>query len=176
MAKTNKKNNNKLDFNTIKKANDSVFTTKTLIISVDGKDYEVQIDQVFKTTKIEKMVLNFIQSEDVKEVEKLSDSTRLAFFMYLIIKNFTDLDIPDGLDLAEQLNLINSLIDLGIFEAIMKEISDSEIQKVNDYMNKFNLNLDKVIEEMKNNENVDEFIFNENVIVNEDNLGDTNGK
>jgi len=142
---------NKLDLNTIKNASSKQFTTKTVCIPVDGKDYFVEIDTTFKTTKIEKMVMNFLKSEDVKELEVLDEGSKISYFMFMIIRNFTDLSIPEDLGFAEQLNLISNLIDLGIFEKLIENIPEDEIKKVNEYMVKFNLNLDKIIEEGKEN-------------------------
>ena len=173
--KTNKKGN-KLNLKAIESASKK-FTTKTVIIPVDDVEYEVKIQQVFRTTKIEKMVMDFLKSENVKEIEKLDESVRIAYFMFLIMKEFTDLDIPNNLKFNEQINLINSLIDLGIWEEIFKEIPEEEIAKVNEFMVKFNLNLNKVIEEMNEGKAVG--IDNENVIVSEEetsDAGDGNGE
>jgi len=157
---------NKLDLNTIKNASSKQFTTKTVCIPVDGKDYFVEIDTTFKTTKIEKMVMNFLKSEDVKELEVLDEGSKISYFMFMIIRNFTDLSIPEDLGFAEQLNLISNLIDLGIFEKLIENIPEDEIKKVNEYMVKFNLNLDKIIEEGKENLISEDVV--ENKIVNDE--------
>ncbi len=152
------KRTNKLDLSVIKNASSKQFTTKTVCIPVDGKDYFVEIDTTFKTTKIEKMVMTFLKSEDVKELEKLDESSKISYFMFMIIRNFTSIGIPENLGFAEQLNLINNLIDLGIFEKLAEHISDDEVKKVNEFMQKFNVNLDRVIEEMNNEGESEEVI------------------
>ncbi len=146
-SNTNKQIKSKLNLNVINSANEKQFTTKTVAILVDGKEYEVEISQVFKTTKIEKMVMNFIKSENIKEIEKLEDGVRIGYFMYLIIKNFTNLDIPDNLEFEKEIHLIDSLIDLGIFENILKEIPDEEIKKCNEYLRKLSQNMQQILDE-----------------------------
>lgn len=145
MAKTNKKGN-KLNLKAIESASKK-FTTKTIIIPVEGTDYEVEIDEIFKTTKIEKMVMDFLKSENVKKIEELDESIRIAYFMYLIMKTFTSLDIPNNIKFEEEINLINSLIDLRIWEAIMSEIPEEQITKVNEFMVKFNTNLNEILKD-----------------------------
>jgi len=141
------KKKNKLDFNTIKKTSAKQFTTKEVEILVDGKNYLIVIDQVFRTTKIEKMIMKFVNSESIKQFNNCDESVKLSYYFYLIIKEFSDLEIPDNLKFNEEINLISSLIDLGIFEQIMKEIPKAEIKKVNEFMTKFNINLNKIIDE-----------------------------
>ncbi len=151
-TKTPKLNKSKLNLNVINSANQKQFTTKTVTIPVDGKDYEVIIDQVFKTTKIEKMVMSFLQSDKIKKVNELEDSIRITYVMYLVLKEFTNLDIPNSLKFEEEINLIDNLINLGIFEAIFEHIPDEEIQRVNEYMQKITTNLNKILENDGNNE------------------------
>ena len=154
------KKKNKLDFNTIKKTSAKQFTTKKIEILVDDKNYSIAIDQVFRTTKIEKMIMKFVNSENINHFSACDESVKLSYYFYLIIKEFTDLEIPDDLKFNEEINLISSLIDLDIFEQIMKEVPKTEIKKVNDFMAKFNVNLNKII--------------NEDDMVDEDLIGDIN--
>jgi len=163
--KTNRVNKSKLNLNVINSAN-SKFTTKTILVPVDGVDYEVKIDQIFRTSKIEKMVMDFLNTENItKNLDTLDETVKLSFLMYLIIKNFTNLDIPNNLKFEEEVNLISSLIDLGIFEVIISQIPESEITKVNEFMQKFNMNLNKVMEEENVNINISDDEVNENAIV-----------
>jgi len=142
-----KSNKSELNLNVINQANDKQFIIKAVIIPVNGKDYEVEVSQVFRTTKIEKMINGLIKSDNLKQFGDLDESVKLSYYMFLIIREFTNLDIPNNLKLNEELNLINSLIDLGIFESIMQEIPESEITKINDYLQKFNMNLNKFMED-----------------------------
>jgi hypothetical protein len=156
--------NKKLNLNAIKNASQKQFTTKTITILVDDQEYEVTIDQIFKLTKIEKMVMDFLKSEKVKKLEEVDESVKIAYFMFLILKKFTNVDVPNNLKFEEEINLINSLIDLGIWEEIFKYIPEEQITKVNEFMQKFNLNLNKVIEEMGNEEVIDIVEGNEDII------------
>jgi len=175
--KTNTRKSNKsgLNLNVINSANEKQFTTKTIVIPVDGKDYEVEISQVFRTTKIEKMINSLVKSENLSKFSSFDESIKLSYYMFLIIREFTNLDIPDNLSIEEEINLISNLIDLGIFEAIMKEIPEDQIAKVNDYLQKFNMNLNKVLDEMNEGKDVgdvEDFSFNENIIVSDDEVND----
>jgi len=173
MANTKKSNKkgNKLNLKAIESASKK-FTTKTVIIPVNDVEYEVEIQQVFRTTKIEAMIKKLLNSENLTEFNTFDESVKLSYYFYLIIREFTDLDIPNNLKLNEELNLINSLIDLGIFELIMVEIPESEITKINEFMQKFNMNLNQMLEETKTdevndeNKDIENFAFG-NVVIDE---------
>ncbi|MCK9331180.1 MAG: hypothetical protein M0Q94_14990 [Candidatus Cloacimonetes bacterium] len=151
--KTVKQNKSELNLNIINQANENSFPTKEIEIIVGDKPYLVVIDTVFKTTKIEKMIKSLVKSENIKKFEEFDESVKLSYYMYLLIKTFTNLDIPDKLSFEQEINLISSLIDLGIYEKVMAEFSEDEIKKVNDFLHKFNLNLNDAIKEMnKDNE------------------------
>jgi len=172
---TRKSNKSELNLNVINQANENQFTTKTVIIPVNGKDYEVEIQQVFRTTKIEKMVSSLVKSENLSKFNSFDESVKLGYYFYLIIREFTNLDIPSNLKLEEEINLIDNLINLDIMSKIMDNIPEDEIKKVNDFLHKFNLNLTEVTKEMnesKDNEDIDETKIDE-VIDNEsgDKLG-----
>lgn len=177
MAKTNKIKNNtrksnksELNLNVINQANENLFNTKEIEIIVGDKPYSVKIDQNFRTTKIEKMIKSLVKSENLKQFGEMDESVKLSYYFYLIIKEFSNLDIPDNLSIEEEINLISNLIDLGVFEKIIAEISEDQIMKVNDYLQKFNINLNEELEEINKNKDenkdVENFAFG-NVIVDE---------
>jgi len=166
---TRKSNKSELNLNIINQANDNSFTIKEIEIVVGDKPYSVKIDQNFRTTKIEKMIKSLVKSENLKKFGEFDESIKLSYYMFLIIREFSNLDIPDNLSIEEEINLISNLIDLGIFEKIIAEIPEGEIMKVNDYLQKFNINLNKALEEINEGKNVS--LENENVIINEDELG-----
>jgi hypothetical protein len=148
MAKTT--NKKKLNMKIIENANKNQFTQKTVSVIVDGNEYDIIIDQQFKTTKIEKMVKNYLNSENREKFNELDEGAKIGYIMFLIIREFTDLEIPNNLKFEEEINLINSLIDLGVFEKIAQNIPESEIIKVNEFLQKFNENLNEIIK----NENI----------------------
>lgn len=148
MAKTT--NKKKLNMKIIENANKNQFTQKTVSVIVDGNEYDIIIDQNFKTTKIEKMVKNYLNSKNREKFNELDEGAKIGYLTLLIIREFTDLDIPNNLKFEEEINLINSLIDLGVFEKIAQNIPESEIIKVNEFLQKFNENLNEIIK----NENI----------------------
>jgi len=164
---TRKSNKSELNLNVINQANENLFTSKEIEIIVGDKPYSVKIDQNFRTTKIEKMINSLVKSENLKQFGEMDESIKLSYYMFLMIREFSNLDIPSNLSIEEEINLISSLIDLGIFEKIITEIPEDEIMKVNDYLQKFNLNLNKFMEDEKLGK-IEDFIFNENVIVSDD--------
>lgn len=146
---------NKLNLKTINKAEKHTFTQKTITIPIDGKEYEVKIDTVFRQTKIQEMITKFLTSKNFQDFNVLDDAIKLSYYMFMILKNMTDLEIPEDITLAQEINLINSLIDLGIWEAIFAEISEDEINKVNKYLKKFNENLGELT---KDGKGIDELV------------------
>lgn len=161
MAKTT--NKKKLNMKIIENANKNQFTQKTVSVIVDGNEYDIIIDQQFKTTKIEKMVKNYLNSENREKFNELDEGAKIGYIMFLIIREFTDLDIPNNLKFEEEINLINSLIDLGVFEKIVQNIPESEIVKVNEFLQKFNENLNEIIK----SENIEDKLDGESSDVDE---------
>lgn len=162
---TRKSNKSELNLNVINQANENLFTSKEIEIMVEDKPYSVKIDQNFRTTKIEKMISSLVTSENLKQFGELDESVKLSYYMFLIIREFTNLDIPNNISIEKEIILISNLIDLDIFSAILENIPESEIKKVNDYLKKFNMNLNMMLDENKteneNNDEVDSEVNNE---------------
>lgn len=150
---------NKLNLKAINKLERHTFIQKTITITIDDKEYEVKIDSAFRQTKIKDMIIKFFTSKNFKDFSELEDEgTKVLYYMFLIVKTMTDLEIPDDITLAQELNLINSLIDLGIWDAIFAEIPEGEMKKINDFLQKFNENLNEAVNQgdfIKSIENMD---------------------
>lgn len=180
---TRKSNKSELTLNIINQANEEQFPTKEIEIIVGDKPYSVKIDQNFRVTKIEKMIKNLVNSKNIEEFKKYDQSIQLSYYFYLIIKNFSNLDIPDDLEFEQEINFISSLVDLNIMSTIIENIPEEEIKKINDYLQIVNINLNNELEELKKNkviedvENVEDFTFNENIIESVEIIeGDGDGK
>ena len=126
------KNKHRLNAKLINSAIKKEEIQKTITVQIDGKNYDILVDQKFKTTKISDMVTDGVKK--FKDYEELPPTVQVGFFSYLLIKYFTDLDLSVVKTFKEDIHMMNSLIDLGVFEKIVSEFPEEEISKVNEYM------------------------------------------
>jgi hypothetical protein len=101
--------------------------------------YNIQVDEKFQKTKIQKLVVDY-QLMINKFNETDVDSEFVKKFMFitymLIIKHFTDVDnIPITID--GMVSVCEKLIDLEVLEEIMSSFDIAEIDKVKDELIKF---------------------------------------
>lgn len=153
---------NKLNAGIIKQAYSKEFTKKKLTVLIDNKSYEILIDEKFKTTKLNEMVLEVLKNYE--NYEKLPDNLRLTYIYFIMIKHFTDLDVTTE-TFEEQLALIEALIDLNIFETIIASFAETEINKLVEYMKKFT---ERLVELMKENKSAEDIVSEIESEINED--------
>lgn len=153
---------NKLNAGIIKQAYSKEFTKKKLTVLIDNKSYEILIDEKFKTTKLNEMVLEVLKNYE--NYEKLPDNLRLTYIYFIMIKYFTDLDVTTE-TFEEQLALIEALIDLNIFETIIASFAETEINKLVEYMKKFT---ERLVELMKENKSAEDIVSEIESEINED--------
>lgn len=153
---------NKLNAGIIKQAYSKEFTKKKLTVLIDNKSYEILIDEKFKTTKLNEMVLEVLKNYE--NYEKLPDNLRLTYIYFIMIKYFTDLDVTTE-TFEEQLALIEALIDLNIFETIIASFVETEINKLVEYMKKFT---ERLVELMKENKSAEDIVSEIESEINED--------
>jgi hypothetical protein len=126
------------------------------VITSGGKDYEVLMDEKFKTTKLSKMIFEGIENQ-----KQLTDeNVKISYYLFLMIKYFTDVEIETE-DLAEQLAILNEMIDLGIYEQLTAAIPESEIKRASDFMLKLANKIKVMTEQKKSIEEVKEAIETE---------------
>lgn len=150
MAKTLKSNSN-----SIKKNQSTVNTGKKLtlkelqkidasydevtIIPVNG--YSIGINKKFKNTKIRDLVGDFVTIHaKLKELgveEGEIDFSGIGFI--LIIKHFTDINVPD--DLNGKLEYLEYLINADMLSPIMESFGEGELQKAIKMMNDYTDNV-----------------------------------
>jgi hypothetical protein len=106
-----------------------------------SNEYIVNVDVKFQTTKLNDMVAEFgqkilelkdsgIELEDSKMKEF---SRNLAFI--LILRHFTDLPITHNLSSTELLDVLNKIINIGLFEVVWNEgFEPSQIEWLNSKM------------------------------------------
>lgn len=145
---------NKLNSGAILSQYSKEFTQKSLTLDVGGKNYQVLIDEKFKTSQIQKMIL-----ESLKNMEKLKDvdeATKTSYYMLLMIKYFTDTGIPE--DFEEQIRVLSAMIDIDIFGKIIDAFNESEIKRASEFINKFAERLTEMTKENKSAEEMKELI------------------
>lgn len=153
---------NKLNAGIIKQAYSKEFTKRKLTVLIDNKFYEILVDEKFKTTKLNEMVLEVLKKYE--NYEKLPDNLRLTYIYFIMIKHFTDLDVTTE-TFEEQLALIEALIDLNIFETIIASFAETEINKLVEYMKKFT---ERLVELMKENKSAEDIVSEIESGINED--------
>jgi len=182
-------NNKTLSSSVILKAYSNEFVQKQVTVNINGEDYDVLVDKKFKNTKIDKLIKELLNNfDDYKELDKTVCGLYISF---LTIKHFTSLDVIETNSFAEQISLLNSMIDLDIYNKIISEFEISEIEKINTSMINFASNIDEFMKDEKNvnilksmmennigedvggknvldSENIELEVANENIDVNEE--------
>ena len=138
---------NKLTSSILLQEQSKLFVQKKVIVNINKKDYEVLVDQKFLSTKIQQLIQEGISNLD--NFNGLDDSVRTSYFFYLIIKYFSDIEIAKTNDFETQIRIMNSMINLEIFDKILGEFEESELEKVNEYILKFNGNLNELLKDEK---------------------------
>ena len=138
---------NKLTSSILLQEQSKLFVQKKVTITINKKDYEVLVDQKFIPTKIQQLIQEGISNLD--NFNGLDDSVRTSYFFYLIIKYFSDIEIAKTDDFETQIRIMNSMINLEIFDKILGEFEESELEKVNEYILKFNGNLNELLKDEK---------------------------
>lgn len=120
----------KLTLDELKKQDERLDKQFDAYISIGDDVYEVKIDEVFRTSKQGKVLDDMIAffQEGGQRLELLEVAT--PYTSLLLIKHFTDLEIPDDFD--DAIAHLQSLIDLGAFEAILNQLPESEVIKTYD--------------------------------------------
>ena len=138
---------NKLTSSILLQEQSKLFVQRKITVNINKKDYEVLVDQKFLPTKIQQLIQEGISNLD--NFNGLDDSVRTSYFLYLIIKYFSDIEIAKTDDFETQIRIMNSMINLEIFDKILGEFEESELEKVNDYILKFNGNLNELLKDEK---------------------------
>ncbi len=105
---------------------------QTIVVSnVNGDEYELTIDKVFKKSKIillNAQLLDTAQYASLHNIDFTLIFERFTFLM--IIKHFTSFGESMPKKINEQIALIEKLDDMGLFEPIIDAMPQSEIEKV----------------------------------------------
>jgi len=138
---------NKLTSSILLQEQSKLFLTKKVIVNINKKDYEVLVDQKFLPTKLNQLILESVSNYD--NLKELDESVKVSYLMLLAIKYFTNVEIAKTDSFEDQIRILNALINLEILDKILSEFPESELEKINDYMLKFNSNIDKFMKDEK---------------------------
>jgi len=147
---------NKLTSSILLQEQSKLFIQKKVIVHIDKKDYEVLVDQKFLPTKLNQLILESVSNYD--NLKELDESVKVSYLMFLTIKYFTDVEIVKTDSFEDQIRILNALINLEIFDKILSEFPESELEKINEYMLKFNSNIDKFMKDEKGIEYLKKFM------------------
>jgi len=138
---------NKLTSSILLQEQSKLFVQKKVTVNINKKDYEVLVDQKFLPTKLNQLILESVSNYD--NLKELDESVKVSYLMFLSIKYFTDVEIAKTDSFETQIRILNALINLEILDKILSEFPESELEKINDYMLKFNSNIDKFMKDEK---------------------------
>lgn len=133
----------KLSSGKILSLHSKTFTQKVINIIIGNDTYAVTIDVKFQPTKLQHLVLELV--EKYQQISKIDDIFDISYYAnFLIIKYFTDIDVAKTDDFEKQIRVFKALVDLEIFDKIISEFSNEEIDKINTYIKKVGENFKKL--------------------------------
>lgn len=130
-------------------------------ITIDGEEFEVSYDKVFKKSKQVKVLEDMIQLfEESRERAELIEMSA-PYVSLMVIKHFTSVEVSDDID--EAIGTLNSLIDLEILHQIINALPEDEIlnmfklvsesvENMKTNLEELNAETEKVSEEVENKE------------------------
>lgn len=140
--------NKKMNFSSLKARESKKFTQKKVFCD----DYVVLVDESFRESKFASLLeealkkMNYIKENNI-EIDFASYS------LILIIKHFTDIDIPEDLD--KQLQILNMLIDFGYLKTILNSFDETEMAKLNARLIEYGKNAEKLVQDLKEKESLE---------------------
>ncbi|OPH61714.1 hypothetical protein BC351_00280 [Paenibacillus ferrarius] len=98
-------------------------------------EYAIKIDDKFQTSKMDKLLQEY--GEHYRTIHSSTDSPQemdnaksSSLMFMLVIKHFTDLPLPEKLTLEELLNAFSKIVNIGLFEMIINNISEENMNWV----------------------------------------------
>ena len=134
--------NNKITLGKLKTLDSKTYTQK----KIKAGNYDVLVDEQFRPSKINDMVLEYTQKLDYCR-EKGYDLKSGEYIFILMIRYFTDIDIPE--DFESQVQMLKIMVDHDLLTPILNSFNEKEVEKMNDKINEFKDNVNKLVAEMK---------------------------
>ena len=134
--------NNKITLGKLRTLDSKTYTQK----KIKAGNYDVLVDEQFRPSKINDMVLEYTQKLDYCR-EKGYDLKSGEYIFILMIRYFTDIDIPE--DFESQVQMLKIMVDHDLLTPILNSFNEKEVEKMNDKINEFKDNVNKLVAEMK---------------------------
>lgn len=113
----------------LKKQNEKLNEVQEFSITVNGEDFIMTHDVVFRKSKQHKVLddlVEFFNEGQNRNLQYLDLAT--PYTTLLILKHFTSLEVPDDID--EAILLLEVLIDLGVLANILNTLPEDEVTKM----------------------------------------------
>lgn len=115
------------------------FKPVELTVEANGEQYSITIQKKFKDTEIARIFTELVKRSDCAREQKL-DFDILGTILILLIKHFTDIGFIKCETIEEEMEseirALNALIDLGLFEQIVSEFDQAEIDRLSEMFEK----------------------------------------
>lgn len=160
MAK-NEQNLRNLNVTELKKADKKLDKRKKVIIGEGKNKYTLYIDNTFRQTKIQGLIVEFIEKFEYLKNENLVNEFDFNLYGYfLMIRHFTSFSVPK--EFEKQIEIMKILIDLELLMPIIESFEQEEIKKLTEQIINATNNVDAFIEETNKQalENKDELPLN----------------
>jgi hypothetical protein len=154
----------KMNLGNLKSLEAKQFTQKRIMVD----SFEVLVDEKFKDTKISALIKELLEKSTYMKENNI-EMNLTDYSLILFIKYFSSVEIPDQFE--EQIQFFDQLInlrtsdDISYFEMILKAFSEDEIAKFNKRLKEYKDNIDKLLEDIKKEQEVSE--VNEDSITSE---------
>lgn len=135
---------NKINLKNLQSMADEKFKTREVIIG----DYSVNIDTVFRDSKITEMIKEFLEKLEYAKENNITINNS-DYALLLMTKYFTDIEYPNLYE--EQIQVFTILVDLGLLNVILAEFGEEGMKAITEKINVFNENLGKLTDELNKN-------------------------
>jgi len=154
----------KLNMTSLKAESKKLDIKKTETVLANGTEYTFECDQFFRASKQEAL-LNDLLSYYEKVTELGTEILAFAtpYVALLMIKYFTNIDVPDDFDEAVQ--LLNDMIDLEVLDAVLEKMPNKEVSKLNETLQSA---MELFLDNLEKNEQELARILTENQIENDE--------
>ncbi|MFB4327361.1 hypothetical protein [Paenibacillus sp. CR_12] len=147
---TAKKPTKKLTAQALKKLEGELNTNKT--ISILNDTYEVNIQQVFRESHVEAVVIQYLALlQELKNRSDLNDmliAGTIGLLNSLIIKEFTNIPYPQCKSIEDHIRVSYVLLDTGIMNEVFDSFIPEELRKIEDKFKSTNQNLGEILGEL----------------------------
>lgn len=108
--------------------------------SNNDKSYEIKVSNKFKETDIMKIVDGLLERSEMCKKENIKFNVLLSLYG-LLVRTFTDIEFSKYPNLKKEylaeINVLESLIDLGVYEQLISSFDKNEIKKVEEIFSKY---------------------------------------